>query len=179
MRQEQEKDQTERDRATDSSDRSMGWPMRRSISRALSTGCEHCRAILEEGLELSGAAGDPRGAIAYRGSVEDAHERRNWDQVQEDSILRSHSPSEIAQKLSPFGSAERVALLYALYAAERTQQQLCEETGLTQGQLYHHIKDLLYLGYAAQRGRNRYSITGRGRQALLTIAVMLDDFSRH
>jgi DNA-binding MarR family transcriptional regulator len=153
--------------------------MRRRISRALSTACEHCKAILEEGLELSGAAGEPRGAIVYRGTVEDADERREWDEVREDDVLRSHSPAEIAQRLAPFGSAERVALLYALYTGERTQQDLCEETGLTQGQLYHHIKDLLYLGYAVQRGRNRYSITGKGRQALLTVVTMLDDFARH
>lgn len=158
---------------------SMGRRLRDRVSGPRSTECDACKAMLEEGLELSGRPGDARAAIAYRGVVEGQDDRREWDHVREDDVLRSHSASEIARLFSPFGSAERLAILFSLYRSEKTGQALCEETGLTQGQLYHHVKDLIYLGYVRQRGRNRYDITLKGRQALLTMVLMADDFARH
>ena len=153
--------------------------VRKRVGQDTVTSCEYCRGLLQEGLDTSGAPGKPRGCLVHRGVVEGPDDRREWDQVREDDVLRSHSPSEIARQFAPFGSAERLSILFSLYGSERSGQSLCDETGLSQGQLYHHVKDLMYLGYVRQRGRNRYDITPKGRQALLTIVLMADDFARH
>jgi len=167
------------DRSSRGRERSAGGRARSGLRQRISTACSHCAQLLQELLGRSGQPGGPRGAVVYRGVVESEDETREWEQARADEVLRSHSASELAQLVSPFGSAERVAILMGLYRAEKTGQSLCEETGLSQGQLYHHIKDLLYLGYVRQSSRNLYDITPRGRQALLTVAIMVDDFSRH
>ena len=150
----------------------------RHLSGAQWAACERCAELLRESLKGAGSE-RPLGAIVYRGVVEGAEGERTWGQARNDDLLRSHSPGDIARELAPFGSAERVAILYSLYRDQKTAPALCEETGLTQGQLYHHIKDLVYLGHVQQSGRGTYAITVKGRQVLLTLAAMVDDLSSH
>jgi len=140
--------------------------------------CEKCAELLRERMKRGGAH-RPLGAIMYRGLLDGPEGERSWDQTRNDDLLHSHSPEDIARELAPFGSAERVAILYSLYREQKTNTALCEETGLTQGQLYHHIKDLVYLGYVQQSGRGSYHITLKGRQTLLTLAALIDDLARH
>jgi len=151
---------------------------RHRLSTQQATTCEKCTELLKEKLK-AGSAHRPIGAIMYRGLVNGPEGERAWDQTRSDDLLHSHSPGDIARELAPFGSAERVAILYALYRDQKTGTTLCEETGLTQGQLYHHIKDLVYLGHVQQSGRGSYHITLKGRQALLTLAALIDDLARH
>jgi DNA-binding MarR family transcriptional regulator len=153
--------------------------MRSGVGRITAAECARCAELLHQSVARRREAEERRGAVVYRGLVTGPEGEREWEQVRDDSILQAHSPAELARQFGPFSSPERIALLLALYRSDCNAQALCDESGLTQGQLYHHIKELIYVGYVQQQGRSRYRITEKGSQALLTLAVLAEDFAQH
>lgn len=74
---------------------------------------------------------------------------------------------EAARIFSALGNEMRLKLLQLLWDGERTAQDLTEGTGLTQGAVYHHIRELSAFRWVESPRRNAYSITALGRQALV------------
>jgi DNA-binding transcriptional ArsR family regulator len=74
---------------------------------------------------------------------------------------------EAARIFSALGNEMRLKLLQLLWDGERTAQDLTEGTGLTQGAVYHHVRELSALRWVESPRRNTYSITPLGRQALV------------
>jgi ArsR family transcriptional regulator len=57
----------------------------------------------------------------------------------------------LAQRFRALGDATRLALLQALFEAERTVQELCELTGASQANASKHLALLLEQGLVARR----------------------------
>jgi hypothetical protein len=74
--------------------------------------------------------------------------------------------------LGALGSEARLRLLLILWRGEKVAQQLADETGLTAGSLYHHMRQLMAHGWVDSPQRNRYVLTHAGRQALVMAWVL-------
>lgn len=74
---------------------------------------------------------------------------------------------EAARVFSALGNEMRLRVLQLLWDDERTTQDLTEGTGLTQGAVYHHVRELSAFRWVESPRRNAYRITTAGRQALV------------
>ena len=88
-----------------------------------------------------------------------------------ESLLRC-SPERVAKLLSPFSSEQRILILKTLIKGDRSSSELSQETGLEEGQLYHHLKELILAKYIEPKGRGIYLLTEKGQMALLTVLAM-------
>jgi len=88
-----------------------------------------------------------------------------------ESILKC-SPKRIANLLSPFSSEQRILILKTLIEGDRSSSELSHVTGLEGGQLYHHLKELALAEYIEQKERGVYTLTEKGKMALLTVLAM-------
>lgn len=75
--------------------------------------------------------------------------------------------SEAARVFSALGNEMRLRLLQLLWEKERAAQELTEGTGLTQGAVYHHVRELSAFRWVESPRRNVYRITPSGRKALV------------
>lgn len=82
-------------------------------------------------------------------------------------VFAEPNARKIARVLSALGSDARLRLLEMLWTGERTASELAEAAGLGAGSLYHHIRELLALGWVESPERTRYAITPAGRKALV------------
>lgn len=69
---------------------------------------------------------------------------------------------------------ERLRLLFALAQGVSGAAELMQESGLTQGQFYHHLRVLEAAGLAHKQGRDRYAPTTSGIAALFTLLALVD-----
>ena len=92
-----------------------------------------------------------------------SHSEETWEG------LRDVSEVQVAQFMSPFSSEQRIGLLKALAEGSQSAGELAEETGLSSGQLYHHLRELASARYLLSPERNSYELTLRGKRALLTV----------
>lgn len=75
----------------------------------------------------------------------------------------------LAQRFRALGDATRLALLQALFAEERTVQELCELTGASQANASKHLALLLEQGLVARRREGlftRYRIADASLEGL-------------
>jgi DNA-binding HxlR family transcriptional regulator len=84
--------------------------------------------------------------------------------------------SVVVHFLSPFSNEQRISLMKALFLGTKTATELKETTGLTDGQLYHHLKDLALAGYLLKEERNSYSLTTEGKMILSIVLGMANYF---
>jgi DNA-binding HxlR family transcriptional regulator len=75
---------------------------------------------------------------------------------------------DIARVLSALGSDARLRIMAILWRGETAAAELTAATGLSAGSLYHHIRELCAFGWVNTPQRNRYTLTTRGRRALVT-----------
>ena len=78
---------------------------------------------------------------------------------------------------SPFSHEARITLMRALFDEPRTTTQL-KALGISHGQLYHHLKDLMLAGYVEKEKRDTYALTTRGRAAysiMASLAVRMEE----
>ena len=82
-------------------------------------------------------------------------------------------PLEQAERrLAPFARKERLAILRALFGQTKSVAELAESTGLTQGQIYHHLKELCQAEYVSSPSRNSYTLDPKGQIALMTLLAV-------
>lgn len=67
------------------------------------------------------------------------------------SLLSPEALDLVAQRFRALGDPTRLALLQALFAKERTVQELCAATGTTQANASKHLALLLERGLVARR----------------------------
>ena len=83
----------------------------------------------------------------------------------------------ITRFLSAFSHEARITLMRALFDEHRTTTQL-KALGISHGQLYHHLKDLMLAGYVGKEKRDTYALTMRGRAAysiMASLAVRMEE----
>ncbi len=85
----------------------------------------------------------------------------------------SINDTEVARLGYALSSPQKVALIRLLHTGgEQSAAQLGEQAGLTTGSLYHHLRELIHADVLTQETRNRYSLSERGRQAVLALASL-------
>lgn len=90
-----------------------------------------------------------------------------WQLSETSDVLGSEGDvGEAARIFSALGNEMRLRLLQLLWDGERTTQDLTDGTGLTQGAVYHHMRELTAFRWVESPRRNAFRITPAGRQAL-------------
>ena len=79
--------------------------------------------------------------------------------------------AHVERILSPLAHEARIRLLQAMYDGPKTSGELSEATGLKGGNLYYHLKELLYAAYVKELDGG-YDLTTLGCKVLLTVAVI-------
>ena len=80
---------------------------------------------------------------------------------------------QVAAVLAPFANAQRVKLLKALYLGISESGQLKEFTGLTGGQLYHHLKELALAKFLSRKVRGEYRLSSFGYYAFSALMILV------
>jgi DNA-binding transcriptional ArsR family regulator len=79
--------------------------------------------------------------------------------------------SKVERLLAPLAHESRVRILQVLSEGSHSSSQLSVATGLTGGNLYHHLRDLVHAGYVRELDRG-YALTNVGLQLLLTVTCI-------
>lgn len=79
---------------------------------------------------------------------------------------------EIDAIASAFSSPQRIAICAELLKGKSTSSELEKNSGLTGGQLYHHLKDLLNAHIVVQDSRGVYRLTTLGLREYMCMAVL-------
>ena len=82
------------------------------------------------------------------------------------------SPKRIVKFISPLTNEQRVRILRLLLEGYNTVGDISKKTGLKGGELYHHLKELIYSGYIKAESRGVYRLTAKGEIALIMISGM-------
>lgn len=80
--------------------------------------------------------------------------------------------AQVAAILAPFANEQRVKLLKALYLGLTESGQLKEFTGLTGGQLYHHLKELALARFLSREVRGEYRLSSFGYYAFSALMIL-------
>lgn len=78
------------------------------------------------------------------------------------------------QALVTLANVERLRLLLTLASGTAISTQVIEESGLSQGQFYYHLRALEGHGLVRKKARNRYEATIDGTAALFTVLAVLE-----
>lgn len=122
---------------------------------------------LEQLMEQDGA----KTGVLFAGVIKGEQSWANFHTsktIEEEQI----SYSEIAELTVPFSSPQRVAILHVLADGNLTSSQLEERSGLTGGQLYHHLKELKNANLVTQDGRGEYRLTKLGLMEFMAFSLM-------
>jgi DNA-binding HxlR family transcriptional regulator len=84
-------------------------------------------------------------------------------------IARVVRPERLAQALAAVAHHQRIRILLTLLGGEATHQHLAKTTGLKAGPLYYHIRELRAAGLIGPPVRDLYTLTAKGRRALLAV----------
>ncbi len=118
---------------------------------------------LEEAAARGKEVAGTRGAVGVAGLLVrqkgEASRRSEW--VVETTLeeVMGQDVGWVARALSPLGDEAKLKIAQALLWEERSVAELAEMTGLTQAQIYHHMRHLLLLGYVEQTARNVYRLS--------------------
>ncbi len=83
------------------------------------------------------------------------------------------APDLVAHIAAPFSSASKALILRSISRpGYRTSTEIMEESGLSAGQFYHHLKEVLKAGLAVKRGRDEYRLSEGGRRAVTVVASL-------
>lgn len=83
--------------------------------------------------------------------------------------------AQVASVMAPFANEQRVKLLKALYLGMSESSQLREFTGLTGGQLYHHLKELALARFLSRQVRGEYHLSTFGYYAFAALMILASD----
>ena len=76
---------------------------------------------------------------------------------------------ELIRALEALASLERLRLMLALAVGPKGSAELMNDSGLTQGQFYHHVRILEGSGLIHKKGRDEYEATLHGISSLFTV----------
>jgi DNA-binding HxlR family transcriptional regulator len=89
--------------------------------------------------------------------------------------LRAATDEQVAIVANALSAPPKVAILRALFAVTESKESaatLGEQTKLSSGSLYYHLRDLTHAGLIEQATRGHYSITVKGQCALLLMSAL-------
>lgn len=93
------------------------------------------------------------------------------------SFLNMASADDISQFCSNFSSPEKLKIIRVLIEEEAlTQKQVLELTGLTQGQFYHHIKELVTNKLVLKMKHDKYDLSPMGHVIAMSFIGIINTF---
>ena len=91
-----------------------------------------------------------------------------WLKGSSDKQSLAASASEVARIAAPFSNEQRVGLIKALFRGIHTFNGLAQVTGMTNGRLQHHLKELALRNLLKHTSeRNHYELSEHGKALLL------------
>lgn len=76
---------------------------------------------------------------------------------------------ELIRAVEALASLERLRLMLALVSGPTGSAELIAQSGLTQGQFYHHLRILEGSGMVRKKARDEYAVTLHGVSSLFTL----------
>lgn len=81
-------------------------------------------------------------------------------------------PQKVSVVMESFRNENRIKILQILLKGSMISTELSKDTYLEGGQLYHHLKELMFAGYIEAVDRARYGLTPRGAEATRIVAAV-------
>jgi len=94
------------------------------------------------------------------------NEEEQWMELPEDRV---------AAIMAPFANEQRIKLLKALYMGTTESGRLKDLTGLTGGQLYHHLKELALGKFLSRPVRGEYRLSAFGYYTFSALMILISD----
>jgi len=79
--------------------------------------------------------------------------------------------ASVERILSPLAHEARIRIMQAMYDGPKTSGILSQATGLTGGNLYYHLKELMHAAYVREK-EGAYDLTPLGCQMLVTVSMI-------
>lgn len=79
--------------------------------------------------------------------------------------------AKVERLLAPLAHESRVRIMQAMYDGPKSSGELSQATGLTGGNLYYHLKELMHAAYVKDTG-GAYDLTELGYQLLITVTAI-------
>jgi len=117
--------------------------------------------------------GEEDGIVIYSGvlRVKDGASTA-WDSSARLVELLECPSKRVAQLLQCLSSEQRIDLMKALFKGDKAPSDLVKETGVEGGQLYHHLKEMMFAGMVDSKSRGLYKLNVNGVQALFTSLLL-------
>jgi Helix-turn-helix domain len=111
------------------------------------------------------------GAVLYTGTVPlPTGERYEWQLGTLTGELLELDWAQLSDTVGALGHPVRLHLLQRILCGARTVAELGDDETLgTTGQLYHHLRQLVAVGWLEPRGRGRYAVPSRRVVPLLVV----------
>ena len=91
-----------------------------------------------------------------------------WLKGSSDKQSLTASTNEVARIAAPFSNEQRVGLIKAIFRGIHTFRELAQVTGMTNGRLQHHLKELALSNLLLRTSeRNHYELSEHGQALLL------------
>ncbi len=87
-------------------------------------------------------------------------------------FFRTLKPVSASRLLAAVSHPQRIAILKILLCGPACYRLLTKTTGLKAGPLYHHLGELRSAGLVGPKTRDIYSITRKGKRAMLLILAL-------
>ena len=115
-----------------------------------------------------------RGGVAFVGSVEwsEGVVKKSFFSAIPVSDVHFMDPVRLAEMAAPLSNENRVRILQLLLDGPKSSSELSSITGLEGGQLYHHLKELMFAGFIGSVERGKYRLTERGLMALRVLSAL-------
>lgn len=88
-------------------------------------------------------------------------------------FFRALKPDSASRPLAAVSHPQRIAILKLLLSGPACYRMLTKITGLKAGPLYHHLGELRFAGFVGPKTRDVYSITPKGKRAILLILALI------
>jgi predicted XRE-type DNA-binding protein len=93
------------------------------------------------------------------------------------NFLNIASADDVSQFCSNFSSPEKLKIIKVLIEEEAlTQKQVLELTGLTQGQFYHHVKELVANKMIQKMKHDKYDLSPMGHVLAMSFIGIINAF---
>jgi len=141
-------------------------PAPHSIRREL---IEKLLLIFEDQFKVKGSGG-----IAFVGSIEWSKGivKKSFLSAIPLSDLRLIDPGRLAEIIKPLSNKNRIRVMLLLLDGDRSASEISGVTGLEGGQLYHHLKELLFSNLIESVERGRYRLTEKGLTVLRILSAL-------
>jgi len=117
--------------------------------------------------------GEEDGIVIYSGvlRIKDGANTA-WDSSARLAELLECPSKRTSHLLQCLSSEQRIDLMKALFKGDKAPSDLVNETGIEGGQLYHHLKEMMFAGMVDSKSRGLYKLNVNGVQALFTSLLL-------